>query len=186
MKVLEPRINEGIGAENLQEFVDSVEKNHGYYIARYEAGKSEKDDSKLVSKSGKVWNKVTQEVASSASRAMYQGSESSFKSDLVNSYAWDTAIVYIQTMINENYAYADRGSNTVPMDTGKTGDERCHIYDMAANIGEWTTEYSTYNNNNNTCVPRGGYSGGNHTCTRNSFASIMDDNITFRSLLYLQ
>ena len=67
------------------------------------------------------------------------------ESDLTNSYAWDTAIVFIQEMKNSNYANKTGGNGTLK-NTGETGDKICNIFDMAANLLEWTTEYSTNTN----------------------------------------
>ena len=64
----------------------------------------------------------------------------SLKSDLVNSYAWDTAIVYIQEMTNTNYSEPIPDSERIEL---ATTDEKCKIFDMA-NISEWTTEYSLF------------------------------------------
>ena len=48
-------------------------------------------------------------------------------------------------MGNENYANASRGTAgnaTSLLNTGESSDVKCNIYDMAANVREWTTEYS--------------------------------------------
>ena len=73
---------------------------------------------------------------------MYYGN-SFVESDLCNSYAWDTTLLYIQLMGNLNYANQGKGANTSLKNTGKTGDEKCKVFDMAGNLREWTTEYST-------------------------------------------
>ena len=110
-------------ANDIEEFITSVKEiNHGYYIGRYEAGVVDYDSSvstsnsnnktnwtrytgdniKLVcKKEQQVWNNVTQNKASELSRDMY-GSEAKVTSDLINSYAWDTAIVFIQECGTEN------------------------------------------------------------------------------------
>ncbi len=153
------RVLGGKGAKDLAGFVQSVEENHGYYLARYEA--SYKSDDEPYSKpstscsrvgidytSGMLWNCITQEEAAKISQNMYSEGKNEGKyveSDLVNSYAWDTAIVYIQAMGNENYANASRGTAgnaTSLLNTGESSDVKCNIYDMAANVREWTTEYS--------------------------------------------
>ena len=155
-------------AKNLAEFMQSVSDYRGYYIARYEASYgsgSSVSDYKPLSKPSKgysedsmnyspgtLWNFVTQSDAAQVSRNMYsgnkdiQGNTVGVESDLVNSYAWDTAIVYIQEMEDTNYANAtiDLIENTILMNTGETGDVVCNVYDMAANLYEWTTEYSTF------------------------------------------
>ena len=179
--------NGGVGAKSLEEFVTSVEKNHGYYLARYEAGKG--TDGKPVSKEGDVWNYITQADASVATRKMYDG-EKNYTSDLVNSYAWDTAIVYIQAMGNENYANAYDG-NKILNRTGVKGDVKCNIYDMAKNVREWTTEFSTNTNNgsDSPCVRRGGDYNNSSNCTASRYSDSTTakyPNIGFRPLLYLK
>ena len=103
----------------------------------------------VTSTPGMLWNYIRQGDASKACRNMYEGNEYNGKDyvdcDLVNSYAWDTAIVFIEKCSdNSNYANANRGSNTelynTGTDTGKTTDMVCNIYDMAGNLEEWTTE----------------------------------------------
>lgn len=165
-------------AKDLKGFVESVERNHGYFIARYEAsygsgsefGIGENDSYyKPASKkttafntgsmnyvAGTLWNGVTQPNAAKAGRQMYYGN-SYLESDLINSYMWDTAIIYIQAMGNANYANANSGSDTSLKNTGETGDEKCHIFDMAFNVHEWTTEFCTYSSGSYymPCVERG-------------------------------
>ena len=46
---------------------------------------------------------------------------------------------------NSNYANKTGGNGTLK-NTGETGDKICNIFDMAANLLEWTTEYSTNTN----------------------------------------
>ena len=91
---------------------------------------------------GSLWNNVTQLDAAKISRNMYNNDNSvGVESDLINSYAWDTAIVFIQEMENTNYANKTSTNNSLT-NTGTTGDEVCNIHDMASNCFEWTTEYS--------------------------------------------
>ena len=147
-------------AKDLAEFVNSVRKNEGYYLARYEAsygsGSSVLDFKPLskISKTtnfsrwtiGSLWNNVTQTDAAKISRNMYNNDSSvGVESDLVNSYTWDTAIVFIQAMGNVNYANK-LIENSKLLNTGTTGDEVCNINDMASNCAEWTTEYSGFVN----------------------------------------
>ena len=161
-------------AKNLGGFVDSVRNNGGYYLARYEAsygsGSSvanykplsqvSKATSFSTSKVGSLWNNVTQIDAAKISRNMYNNDSSvGVESDLVNSYAWDTAIVFIQAMGNGNENYANKTSvNESIANTGTIGDEVCNIHDMASNCREWSTEYSTYTGSSyaSPCVTRGG------------------------------
>ena len=66
----------------------------------------------------------------------------SFTSDLVNSYAWDTAIIFIQTYSTEEKAstYASQNKSTSFANTGINNDKYCNIWDMSGNVEEWTTE----------------------------------------------
>ena len=131
-------------AKNLVAFVDSVKKNGGYYLARYEASKGSGnsiENYKPSSKSAYPWIEATQIEASKISKNMYNNDNSvGVESDLVNSYAYDTAIVFIQEMGHINYANYTGGADTKPTNTGKTGDKVCNIFDLAGNMKEWTTE----------------------------------------------
>ena len=200
-------------AKNLKAFVDSVQKNGGYYIARYEAsygsGSSTADWKPLSKVStgtprgsnqntipltlGMLWNYVTQLDASKICQNMYKDDNSvGVESDLTNSYAWDTTIVFIQSMKTENSNYAnanrDTTGNSSLMNTGTTGDEKCNIFDMAANLMEWNTEYSTYSVF--PCSRRGGNShdSGFYTSGRYSTQATYghDYSIGFRSVLYIK
>jgi len=134
-------------AKNLQGFIQSARANEGYYIGRYEASdsiatsnreeSSSKTNAMTSKKDGFVYNFVKQPQAASLSRNMY--TNSNFESDLVNSYAWDTLILFIQTFGQNNYSNQARLSTSL-LKTGMAGDEQLHINDMAGNVLEWTTE----------------------------------------------
>ncbi len=83
-----------------------------------------------------------------------------YASDLVNSYAWDTAIIFIQTYSTETDAssYASENKSTSFANTGINNDKYCNIWDMSGNAYEWTTEYSTRSSliYFYSCVYRGG------------------------------
>ena len=197
-------------AKDLAGFINSVSTNKGYYLARYEASyasgstfgvgndstyykpaskvsTANRTSSGTVLTTGMLLNYITQGNASKASRQMYYGDEF-VESDLCNSYAWDTAIVYIQAMGNSNYANAYDGNGTLK-NTGATGDEKCKIFDMAANTKEWTTEYSAYSDSNGArpCTYRGGGYNSSYDFTSgrgNNGATIRGDRFSFRPLLY--
>ena len=194
-------------AKNLVAFVNSVKNNGGYYLARYEAsygsGSSVADYKPLsqVSKAtsfststvGSLWNWVTQIEAAKIARNMYNNDSSvGVESDLVNSYGWDTAIVFIQAMGNGNENYANKTRvNEDLTNTGTTGDEVCNIHDMASNCYEWSTEYSTGGNSSFAypCVSRGGVcsNSNGYTARRyNSRATGMLTGYSFRPLLYVK
>ena len=194
-------------AKDLEGFVNSVKNNGGYYLARYEAsygsGSSVADYKPLSkvststtfskSKVGSLWNNVTQIDAAKISRNMYNNDSSvGVESDLVNSYAWDTAIVFIQAMGNGNENYANKTSvNSSIANTGTTGDEVCNIHDMASNCYEWSTEYSTHTGSSyaSPCGIRGGsyYSSIYYTASRNNnVATDKSSYYSFRLALYVK
>ena len=154
-------------ARNLEEFISTTLANGGYYIARFEASGTA---SKITSKYNQtVLGNITQPNAAKAAREMYgeikENNKLVYASDLVNSYAWDTAIIFIQTYSTETDAssYASQNKSTSFANTGKSNDKYCNIFDMSGNAYEWTTEYSAKSVDSDfcPCVPRGGlrYSG---------------------------
>ncbi len=177
-------------AKDLKGFIDSVSSNKGYYIARYEAsfGSGEKsgvitnqkpysiyaDDSKINGsamnyEAGNVWNFITQGDAAKVCRNMYDGNQY-VTGDLINSYAWDTAIVYIQGCTgNSDYTYATKNSP----------DEICNIFNLSGRMMEWTTETST---SSEFCCIRRGYT----TMDRhNARATLSDNDVSFRPVMYI-
>ena len=164
-------------AKDIKAFVTKTLSIGGYYIGRYEAGDalatsseriySTSDTNPIVCKEGVYpYNYITQPQAANLCQNMYRSAN--FTSDLINSYAWDTAIVFIQecsgdknysTQIGENtetYLQKVRESTLADVDSGdESKDVRCNIYDMAGNTKEWTTE--TYSYTSIPCVFRGGY-----------------------------
>lgn len=156
-------------AKNLEDFITKTLSNKGYYIGRYEVGDANATSSArtddeginnpITCKSGVYpYNYITQSEASSLCQNMY--SSSKFESDLINSYAWDTAIVFIQEFSGDNdYAKQVALQNTLAKcgeaHSGSNYDVRCNIYDLAGNTQEWTTEIRSANDNN--VVGRSGY-----------------------------
>ena len=174
-------------AKDIEGFIDSVRENGGYYIARFEA--SQGTNNKAESKYDKaVWNSIIQANAATACQGLYEG----VNSDLVNSYAWDTAILFIQKYSgDEDYSRQVRLqsslANTGKATDGTNYDVRCNIYDMAGNCYEWSTE--TYSYSIYPCVNRGGCynSSYNYTSSRHSAVSTSNSvtDYSFRPLLYL-
>ena len=193
--------NTNTTALNLKGFVDSVKTNGGYYIARYEAsyGTDGKANSKVSNSfidirgtapttEGALWNNITQINAATASRNLY----TTAITDLINSYAWDTAILYIQNFSGDtDYSIQDGYSiNSSLTNTGANGDEVCKINDMASNTFEWTTEYSALDNGSYASpgISRGGrcYGGFDYVSLRLSQdATINREYNTFRTTLYM-
>ena len=124
-------------ARNLKEFISTTLSNGGYYIARFEASGTA---SKITSKyNQKVLVDITQPNAAKLAREMYEevkeNNELVYASDLVNSYAWDTAIVFIQTYsVKTDYASHNESNTTKAFTaTGKNNDKYCNIFDMSGN-----------------------------------------------------
>ena len=178
-------------AKNITNFKNSVKANGGYYIGRYEARTTTARNDKgnaltQITEKGtdQVYNYVTQQQAAQQAQGMY--TSNNFTSDLMNSYAWDTAITFIQKCTDKTN-YANQTSlNTSFSSTGTTNDNPCNIFDMASNVIEWTTETCSYPGY--PCAFRGGLfkDSDYHTGDRVSY-SISDSNryVAFRPLLYL-
>ena len=126
-------------------FNNSVAKYYGFYIAKYESSKDTVNGI-VVSKSveGEIpWKNVTYDDAFNAARNTataynYIG----VKTALVNSYAWDTALNWMNTAVT-NYStsrsYGNYSNQILP--TGSTESDIVNeITDMAGNLREWTTE----------------------------------------------
>ena len=180
-----------IVAKSITNFKTSVTTNGGYYIGRYEARTStarnkENDTLTQITVKGtdKVYNWVTQIQAASQSQNMYNSTK--FTSDLMNSYAWDTATLFLQTC-GTNTKYSIKTSvNSTLSQTGTSDDKQCNIFDMASNLREWTTETSS--NSNSPCVNRGGsyYNSGHYTSYHNLYITSQSGiGLGFRPILYL-
>ena len=176
-------------AKDIEKFKKSVETNRGYYIGRYEA---RKNSSGAITEVGtdNVWNNITQPNAATQARNMYDNTKP-FTSDLMNSYAWDTATLFLQTC-GTNTKYSRKNSvNTGSLATTgtnnqETKDVQCNVYDMASNTVEWTTETSSYSSIPS--VGRGGSfnNSGNYTSIRGCYSpSNGFGNISFRPLLFV-
>jgi len=107
-----------------------------------------------------------QPIASKAARNMYNEADSEnayVVSDLPNSYMWDTALIFITKAIDSEYSKKTDGNgtlkNTGEREDGST-DKICNIYDLASNLVEHTTEYSSFRTGAPAVYPgvtRGGY-----------------------------
>ena len=153
---------------------DSVRRNGGYYIGRYEVGD---ENGTAVIKADKT--PMANIIWSTAySKAKGIGGGPGATTYLCSSYAWDTAINFIQNNGFLNYAKAredsynenwvdknvkDLKGNIIKaankaelLPTGKTT-PKCNIYDMGGNVVEFTTEVMP--STSEPVVLRGGYYG---------------------------
>ena len=175
-------------AQNINDFKNSVKKYGGYYIARFESSQNVTTN-KVESKYNQtVWTNITQIDAGKMCQNLYEG----IYSDLINSYAWDTAILFIQkysgdTDYSKQGRLQDSLANTGKATDGTNYDLRCNIYDMAGNCYEWTTE--TYKGDLEfPCIIRGGvYSNIYNASIRiGSTIDSLGKNLSFRPILYFQ
>lgn len=194
-------------AESLNESEkNSAVSNGGFYLGRYEAGVSGEtartEDSGTsqtveIKPNLDVYNYVTQSEARALAEGMY--SSANYTSSLPSSYAWDTAIKFLEQTGNEAYLTdSSQGNyyNTMPdgktqagsvlIKTGKTTAVK-HLYDMGGNVYEWTTE--RYSNVEATKVSRGGFYGFLSTdepvIGRFSSSNTRDQAVGFRVALFL-
>ena len=180
-------------ARDLKTFIETSLANGGYYIARFEASKNTTTN-KIESKySQTVLTNIPQPNAAKLAREMY-GDTTDYASDLVNSYAWDTTIIFIQTYSGTSN-YASQNKSTSFAKSGINNDKYCNIWDMSGNAYEWTTEYSTGSIPNYflPCVTRGGYcytdtSGASIYTSSRYYYKTTDSNSTngLRPLLYVK
>lgn len=136
---------------------ESVNKYGGYYIGRYEVG--EEDGTAVIkyNKTPKV--NITWSEAYEIAKKIRGGTSAT--TYLCSSYAWDTAVNFIQNNGFSNYAsiiedsynenwrdslVIDEDRNVIKakgsvlrLETGKTTD-KCNIFDMGGNVAEFTTE----------------------------------------------
>ena len=203
----------------------SVETNKGFYIGRYEAGDQESTNSKKLRASGASTSNT---ITVKAGQAPYNYIEytdakklaegfstkqgyTSVKSKLVSSYAWDTAIAFIQKTNSDygnrseegNYKNSPTFTYTGIADTEKNKQTKANgtetliptgqttavnnIYDMGGNVWEWTTE--SYSNTSLPYTCRGGSCFGNFAYTPAGYRGDSSVNanayIGFRCTLYL-
>ena len=189
--------------EQVKNEKESVKANGGYYIGRYEVGK---ESVKAVIKQNKepytniLWSRAYQDA-----KEIYSGNEAT--SYLCSSYAWDTAIKFIQThsvatnygtsMDNFNGNWKDKNvydkngniikkaNEAVKLNTGLTT-SYANIYDMGGNIGEFTTELNV--NTKNTLIMR---SGMYYQCDFagyrwHAYSGCIDSFCGFRTTLFLK
>ena len=151
----------------------------------------------VTSTPGMLWNYIRQGDASLACQNLYRGNEYNEKDfvqcDLVNSYAWDTAIMFIQKCSDRTTYWNDYTENDMLYNTGedseKITDMVCNIYDMAGNLQEWSTEdsYDSYGMFGYQYVMRGGDIRSDedyYVASRYHFGVSILDDVGFRGVLY--
>ena len=154
----------------------SVAQYGGYYIGRYEVGKN--SDTAVVKYNQTPYASITWSTAYGLAKKIITNSE--VNSYLCSSYAWDTAVNFIQNNSTaKNYATSIEGFNgnwnpqavkdpsgnvikpagtSQQLNTGLTT-QFCNIFDMGGNEAEFTTELNP--GTSETVVLRGGHYNGN-------------------------
>lgn len=125
--------------------VNSVAQNYGFYIARFEACRCEANGRNVAGSIGNrvPWTNVTYvDAVSAATDAASVFGYEGYQTAIMNSYAWDTTLNWIDATV-ENYStntsYGNYSNQT--RNTGMTeSDIKNNICDMAGNVREWTTE----------------------------------------------
>ena len=165
----------------------------GFYIGRYEQGAGN------VCKAGVTpYIYITRDDAKAQAEALCS-SNSNVESELISSYAWDTALNFIcQTNVGfgEKYnlamattsRYGNLGTGRIK-DTGEdNNDNYSNIHDFLGNCKEWTTELSS-GYGQAPCVARGG-----HIWTEAYYAASREDfgageslnSFSFRTQMYVK
>lgn len=201
----------GINADVSKEIVaqikaekTSVAKYGGYYIGRYEVGKN--GDTAVVKYNQTPYASITWSTAYGLAKKIITNSEAT--SYLCSSYAWDTAVNFIQNNSTaKNYATSIEGFNgnwnpqavkdpsgnvikpagtSQQLNTGLTT-QFCNIFDMGGNEAEFTTELNP--GTSGTVVLRGGgyyyrnIPAGYRWDNRSGYANV---NHGFRATLFLK
>ena len=153
---------------------DSVRRNGGYYIGRYEVGDENGTGTAVIKADQTPMANIIWSTAYSKAKGIGGGTGAT--TYLCSSYAWDTAINFIQNNGFQNYAKAREDSynenwfdknvkdstgkiikaanKAERLSTGKTT-PKCNIYDMGGNVAEFTTEVMP--STSEPVVLRGGY-----------------------------
>lgn len=174
---------------SIQYFKESVEKYGGFYIARFETGKDEKNET-VVKKDCIPYTNITRDEALNNSIQFIDNNEEIVTS-LINSYAWDTALQFI-SKTNPDYSTNKEKVGTGKLsNTGQTGDVACNIYDLSGNIREWSTEYSSngYYSYLSSCVVRGGYYNNSTFFAASRYyngENVKNEFIGYRMILYIK
>ena len=190
--------------EQVKSEINSVKNNGGYYIGRYEVGKE--NNNAVIKANQEPYANIKWSEAYKQSKGIDAGT--SANSYLCSSYAWDTAINFIQTHSTAtNYATSrdnfngnwydkevkDKNGKVIKkvntatrLNTGLTT-SFANIYDMGGNEAEFTTELNP--NTSGTVVLRSGpyINWGRASGYRwDMDSNYINDSYGFRSTLFLK
>ena len=185
--------NRSIAKDTIEAFKKNAISKGGFYIGRYEQG-----EGNVIKKNVVPYVSITRDNAKTQAEIIDK--ESSYVvSELISSYAWDTALNFICQTNAEGYIlatttdkiYGNMGTGRITNTGMYTADRYNNIYDMLGNICEWITEYSTYTDSNGdrTCTYRGGlfgnrpYYAANRRPLRSNYIA---GDLGFRTQLYVK
>ena len=170
-----------VAKDQIEGFKNSVITNKGFYIGRYEQG------TRNECKAGKeAYTDITRDEAKTQAEAMYRGN-SYVTSELISSYAWDTALNFICQNNEEGYLLATTtdstygNRNTKQLTGAYEADNYCNIHDLLGNCAELTTEY--FDNSETSCIVRGTYYSACRECINNY---TIHPSYSFRVQLYIK
>ena len=181
----------------------SVAQYGGYYIGRYEVGRN--SDTAVVKYNQTPYASITWSTAYGLAKKIITNSE--VNSYLCSSYAWDTAVNFIQNNSTaKNYATSIEGFNgnwnpqavkdpsgnvikpagtSQQLNTGLTT-QFCNIFDMGGNEAEFTTELNP--GTSETVVLRGGDYGNDYPAGYrwDDYSGYANVDSGFRATLFLK
>ena len=194
-----------------EDYTTSVNENGGFYIGRYEASyENGKPASKIstavddsyghtVTENGMLWNNISQTEALTKAKGMYTSGE--FTSSLLTGSAWDRTLGWLEEtgavssseIVGDSKTWGNYSDDEFENSEGlqNTGSipqtEKNHIFDLAGNVEEWTTEASSSDDR----VDRGGFYNGTGSDLPCYTRSVTSPDVTvffvgFRLALYVK
>lgn len=185
-----------VASRTIGKFKSSASKYGGFYIGRYEQGQGN-----VIKRNVAPYVSISRNDSMTQAQAIDNGS-GFVTSELISSYAWDTALNFIcqnntytlATTTSSSYGNLETDNMT---NTGMyTRDKYCNIYDLIGNVAEWTTEWSDWTQiMSSPCVLRGGdasttvrfLSSVGYAAIRDSYiVGYKDGYLGFRTQLYIK
>ncbi len=155
--------------EEPEDYTEEVNIKGGYYVGRYEVGKTEETEIFVAQKDKDVYDWITQTDALSKAKEYAESLETNVTSSLLTGAAWDRLLEWLYETKNKtgeqialdstswgNYSNNEFSGTDTFTKTGQCKEtEANHIYDIAGNHEEWTSE-SALSNGRAMFVRRGG------------------------------
>lgn len=143
---VQPEVDNSQNNENAEK--ESVLKNKGFYVSRYESGK---EDNKVVSKRfSTVWTNINHTTAKIISKTMYN--TDTVKSALCSGIQWDMIMKFVDGNMDANnsifYVKEDNPNRHIGslFPTGYNSNDKVqNIYDLEGNCSEWVAEKCNIN-----------------------------------------